>query len=184
MQGILKRLLLGREDRQTISKFATGADRSLGVCVLVAAALLGMALTRPVVQTDMFLDLSGSYSLIDAMTALLKAGHGLAAVLILISTILIPILLLSAAFDLWYKHELQGSKFEAKAARLQQYGKLWFLAAGIIVFGLYTIMTTGEGVLLLTPVYYLIVSIMILKLILIRLTQLINAVRFVDDDGE
>ncbi len=184
MHGILKRILLGREDRQTISKFAKGADRSLGVGLLISAALLGMALTRPVIQTELFLDLNGSYSLIDAMTALLKAGHGLAAVLILIGTILIPILLLSSAFDLWYKHELQDSKFEAKAARLRQYGKLWFLAAGILLFGLYAAIYNGAGTVLLTPVYYLIVSIMVLKLILVRLSLLIGTVHFVEDDGD
>lgn len=184
MQGILKRILVGREDRQTISKFATGIDRFLGVGLIVSAALLGMALTRPVLQTDSYLDLSGTYSLIDAMTALLKAGHGLASVLILISAILIPILLLSSAFDLWYKHELQGSKFEAKAARLQQFGRLWFLSAAIILFGLYAVMTMGQGNQLLSSAYYLIVSVMLLKLVLLRLRQLISAVQFVEDDDD
>ncbi|MEH6546678.1 MAG: paraquat-inducible protein A [Sneathiella sp.] len=178
----LENILVGRADRQTISKFAKGRDRYIGVGLLASAALLGLALSQSIVTVQSFHDLNGSYSLIDGMVALFKSGQPAVAMLILVTTIVVPIIILSNAFELWYKHELQSDKFPYKAQRLRRYGRLWYLVFGSVLIGVYLIQNSEIEAVIHAPVYYLTVSLALQKLAIARMEPLINAVQFIEDD--
>ena len=182
MHWAVERILVGRSDRQTISKYAQGGDRYLGAGLLVSAALLGLAVTQPMITTSGFAGLEGTYSLLSAAVELLKTGQGVLALLILALTILFPILLLSTAFDLWYKHELQEIKFVRKARLLRQLGRLWFVSFASILIAIYLLTRVGAGTILHLAVYYLVISLALQKLVVARMVPMINAVEFVDED--
>jgi len=182
MNWVLERILVGRADRQTISKYAAGADRYLGVVLILAAALLGMALTSRALTASGYMGLDGTYSLLDMLLPLFKGGNGKSAGFIVIIALLIPVLLLSNAFDLWYKLELQGEIFARKAVRLQQYGKLWYLECVAIIFGIYILFSAKDEVILHPAIYYLVISVGLQKLVLTRLGSMINTVKFVEEE--
>ena len=182
MHWSLEYILVGRPDRQTISKFAKGRDRYIGVGLLVSAALLGMALSQSIVTIQNFHDLNGSFSLIDGMVALFKTGQGAVAMLILVTTIVVPIITLSSAFELWYKYELQSERFSNKAQRLRRYGRLWYLIFGSVLIGAYLIQNGEIEAVIHAPVYYLTVPLALQKLAIARMEPLISAVQFVEDD--
>jgi uncharacterized paraquat-inducible protein A len=182
MHWVLENILVGRSDRQTISKFAKGRDRYAGVGLLASAALLGIALSQSIVTVQDFHDLNGSYSLIDGMVALFKSGQAAVAMLILVTTIIVPIITLSSAFELWYKHELQSDRFSYKAQRLRRYGRLWYLVFGSVLIGIYLIQNSEIEAVVHAPVYYLTVSLALQKLVIARMEILLNAVQFVEDD--
>ncbi|PHQ68956.1 MAG: hypothetical protein COB93_09290 [Sneathiella sp.] len=182
MNWMLKQILVGREGRQTIAKYATGADQYLGVGLVLSAAALGLALTAPAITTTGYLGLMGTYSLLDMIMPLMKGGQGNAAIFIVVVALLLPIIFLSSAFEVWYKHELQGDKFERKAARLRQYGKLWFLEFAALLFGLYTVLTADADIVLHLPVYYLMISLGMQKLVFTRLSLMIASVKYVEDE--
>jgi uncharacterized paraquat-inducible protein A len=184
MNWFIERVLLGRADRQTISKYAKGTDRYLGIGIVVSAALLGIAATSPILTTVDFLGLTGSFSLIELMIDLVKGGQGAIAILTFVVSLLAPVFMLSGAFELWYKHELQGDAFEIKAGRLRQYGRYWYLMFLVLIIGLYAASHVGVDTVLHLPVYYLVLSSALIKLILARMTLLLNLVEFVSDDGD
>ncbi len=127
-----------------------------------------------------FVGLEGSYSLLTALPELLKDGQGGLAVLIAVLTIILPILLLSTAFDLWYKHELADAKFLRKSRLLRQLGRLWLLLLGLVLIAIYYAAQAKGGTTLHLAVYYLVVSLALQKLVAARLQPLINAVEFVE----
>ncbi|MZR31249.1 paraquat-inducible protein A [Sneathiella litorea] len=181
MHWVVERILVGRPDRQTISKYANGADRFLGVVLLASAALLGVAITQPILTSFGFMGLNGSFSLVSGMAEFLKGGQGGIALLIAVFTILLPIMLLSTAFELWYKYELSDTKFVRKANLLRHFGRLWFLSFFTVVFAIYFTEQSDTGTILHITGYYLIVSLALQKLVAARIQPLINAVKFVEE---
>ena len=182
MSWVKKRILLGRPDRQTIAKYAKGSDRYLGVLLIVSAAFL--AITQPMITTMGFSGLDGTYSLLTAIPELFKDGRGGLAVLIAVLTIILPIILLSTAFDLWYKHELSDSKFLRKSRLLKQLGRIWLILLGLVLIAIYYATQAGADTTLHLAVYYLVISLALQKLIAARLIPLINAVEFVEIEGD
>lgn len=182
MHWSLDNILVGRPDRQTISKFAKGRDRYIGVGLIASAALLGIALSQTIVSVENFHNLNGSYSLADGMVALFKTGQAAIAMLILVTTIIVPIITLSSAFEIWYKHELQSDRFSHKAQRLRRYGRLWYLVFGSVLIGVYIIQNSEVEAVIHAPVYYLTISLALQKLAIARMEPLISAVQFVDED--
>ena len=184
MHWIVERILVGRPDRQTIAKYATGSDRYLGVILLLSAALLGLAITQPIITSNGFAGLEGSFSLLSVMAALLKGGQGGIALLIVLLAILLPIVLLSTAFELWYKYELTDAKFLRKANLLRQLGRLWFLSLFIVGGAFYLASRPDTGIVLHVAVYYLVMSLALQKLVASRLQPLINAIKFVEEEED
>ncbi|MFC4273483.1 hypothetical protein GQF03_06820 [Sneathiella chungangensis] len=182
MHWAVERLLVGRPDRQTIAKYARGADRYLGAALLLSAALLGLAITQPLITTDGFLDLNGGYSLLTVMAEFFKAGRGGLAVLIALITIFLPILLLSTAFEIWYKYELKDDKFLRKARLLHQLGRLWLFILALVLIAIFMATRAEVAVTLHVGVYYLVVSLALQKLVAARLQPMINAVQFVESE--
>ncbi|WP_373085115.1 hypothetical protein [Sneathiella sp.] len=182
MHWAIEHLLVGRTDRQTISKYARGMDKYLGLLLTVSAALLGLAVSEPIVTTNALLGLDGTYSVLSGMVALLEAGQGAAAVMTLAVTLLLPVFLLSTAFDLWYKHELADPKFLRKAKLLKQLGNFWFIAVGSVLAAIYFIQRAPDSFLHFA-ILYLLVAVTLSKLVLLRLLPMINAVKFVNDTG-
>ncbi|OUR79237.1 hypothetical protein A9Q83_05235 [Alphaproteobacteria bacterium 46_93_T64] len=180
MHDFFERILIGRSTRQTLSKYAKGIDRWLGVVTLISAALLGTAIAMPLGASDDFLGLEGSLSLFLSLVALVKTGEGTFALAGSALFIALPIYNISTAFDIWYKHEIHGEKFDKYVTRVGACGRLWFLLAIGSVGLIYLIQTSENGTVYL-PVYYLLLSIMLQKLVLTRLGRLTSAVRFVDE---
>lgn len=182
MHWFVERILVGRPDQQTIAKYAKGSDRYLGVFLLISAALLGLALTQPIMTSQGFVGLDGSFSLLSAMAALLKGGQGGVALLIAVLSVLLPVVLLSTAFELWYKYELTDPKFLRKTQLLRQLGRLWYLSLLVIGAAIYLGSRADSGLVLHVAVYYLLISLAMQKLVAARLQPLINAVQFVDEE--
>jgi len=182
MHWSLEYILVGRPDKQTISKYAKGRDRYIGVGLLVSAALLGIALSQSIITVQNFHDLNGPYSLVDGMIELFKKGKAAIAMVVLVTTIIVPIITLSSAFELWYKHELHSDRFSYKAQRLRRYGRLWYLVFGSVLIGIYLIQNSEIEAVIHAPVYYLTVSLALQKLAIARMEPLINTVQFVEDD--
>lgn len=183
MHWALEQILVGRPGRQTISKYAKGQNKYLGLFLMISAAFLGLALTQPIATVTDFHSIRGSVSLLSAMISLLKTGQGGEALAVALIVVIIPVYLLSAAFDLWYKHELHGDKFERKASALLRMGRLWFLSAAGVIGGLYCLVAADQGSRFHYAVYFLLISLLLMKFVFLRLTPLINAIRFVDGSG-
>lgn len=184
MHWVVERILVGRPDRQTIAKYAKNGNRYLGIILLISAALLGLAITQPIMTSDGFAGLNGSFSLLSGMAALLKSGQGGIALLIAVLAILLPVVLLSTAFELWYKYELTDNKFLRKAGLLRQLGRLWFCSLFVIGAMIYLASRADTGLVLHAAVYYLIISLAMQKLVASRLQPLMNAVKFVEEEED
>ncbi len=179
MHWALEQLLVGRADRQTIAKYATGADRMLGILLMLSAALLGLALTQPLLTAGGFMALAGEYSLLELIKALFLSGRGAMALIIALFVIVFPVVLLSLAFDVWYKFELGGDKFERKSARLRALGRLVLPVFALIPIALYLAGREAD-VILHGAGLYLVASFALLKIATARMQPLTRAVRFVD----
>ena len=182
MHWVVERILVGRSDRQTIAKYARGADKYLGVWLLVSAALLGLAITQPMVTTSGFLGLDGSFSLLSGMLALLSGGQGGLALLIAVITVALPILLLSSAFEIWYKYELSDEKFSRKTRLLFLLGRVWLLVLGLVLITIYLVSQAEKDTSLHFANYYLVISLALQKLVVARLKPMVSAVEFVVDE--
>ncbi|MEH6475196.1 MAG: hypothetical protein V7727_05885 [Sneathiella sp.] len=180
MHEFFDRIVIGRASRQTISKYATGIDRYLGLMTVFSAALLGAAISTPIGISDDFLGLSGSLTIFTALVDLIQSGQGSYAVAGAVLFIALPIFGISAAFDLWYKYEIHGAKFEKYATRAGACGRFWYLLAIGSVGFVYMLKTSENGIVYI-PVYYLFLSVMLQKLVLTRMTRLTAAVKFVDE---
>jgi len=179
MKELFERLLVGSTLHQTLSKYATGLDRYLGIATVVSAALLGLAVTSPLGASDNFLTLSGPITLFSGVADLFKAGQGTVALTAGALFIALPILNISTAFDLWYKHPLQGDKFEKFVRRANACGRLWFLLA-LATIGLIYKINTSEGGVVYPPIYYLLVSVLLQKIVLTRMSRMAALVQFVE----
>ncbi len=179
MNELLNRILVGSGSRQTLSKYAKGLDRYLGVATVVSAALLGLAVAAPIGASDNFLTLSGRITLFSGVGDLFKGGQGTYAIAAGILFIALPILNISTAFDLWYKHPLEGEKFEKFARRANACGRLWFLLM-LAVIGLIYKINISEGGVVYPPIYYLLVSVLLQKIVLTRMSRLAAVVQFVE----
>ncbi len=181
MHWAVERLISGRAERQTISKHAKGPDRFLGILTIVSAALLGFGIAAPFATVEGFFGLTGQYSLFTAALEFLKAGNATYAMGILVVFVLIPVLSIATAFDLWYKYQMQDEKFQKILSRSVACGRLWFFVMlGAISLVYYTKMSS-TGAILHPSVYYLLVSVMMQKLILTRIARLASAIKFVDE---
>lgn len=181
MHWIVKRALSGRPERQTISKYAKGLDQFHGVLTIIAAALLGMGVAAPFATVDGFYSLTGQYSLITAALELMKTGNGMYALGIAVVFIAIPTLSIATAFDLWYKYELQGEKFQKTLDRSVTCGRLWFFVMLGVIGLIYYISQSSAEAILHPSVYYLMLSVMLQKITLTRISRLASAVQYVDE---
>ncbi|WP_169568485.1 hypothetical protein [Sneathiella limimaris] len=181
MHPLLERFLIGSPYRRTIAKFAKGVDRYLGAITILAAALLGLGLASPVGYATGFYGISGKIVLVSDIVILMKSGQGSVALMVGLLFILLPILNISTAFDLWYKHPLDGEKFEKFNRRANLCGRLWYL--GVLSIGalIYKLNTASDGVIY-PAIYYLLMSSLLQKFILTRLTRLTALVTFVDKE--
>lgn len=181
MHWALERLLVGRADRQTIAKHARGKDRLIGIGTMASAALLGLALTQPLLTAEGFMGLAGDYSLLRLLGALWQGGNGLLVLIIALLVILLPVALLSLAFDIWYKHALTESGFLRKARLLRPLGRMLLPVILLVGAALYGADRAGGTGLHIAAAYGLL-SLALLKLILARLQPMIDSVRFVEEE--
>ncbi len=183
MHPLYQRFLVGSPYKNTLSKHASGVDKYLGVATILAAAFLGLGITSPLANSDDFYGLSGSFSLISAVTDLMKLGAGSYALGIGVLFVALPILNISTAFDFWYKHPLDSEKFDRFFRRVNACNRLWFIMFGAAAFLVYAINTSPSGIIY-PPIYYLIISILLQKFALIRMSRMASVVQFVEDDGD
>lgn len=182
MHPLLERILVGSPYRQTLSKHARGLDRYLGVVTLLSAAFLGLAVASPIGASDDFYGISGPFTLFDGVIDLMKSGFGSYALAGAVLFIALPILNISTAFDLWYKHSLDSEKFDKFARRASACGRLWFVLIAGSAALVYTL-NTSEGGIVYPPIYFLLVSIVLQKFILTRMSRMAALVQVVEDDG-
>lgn len=181
MHWAVERLLSGRTERQTISKHAKGADRFLGILTISSAALLGFGVAAPFATVEGFYGLSGQYSIVTAALEFLKTGNGVYSLGILMVFVLIPVLSIATAFDLWYKYQMQDDKFQKILGRSVTCGKLWFFVMLASISLVYYTKISSPDAILHPSVYYLLVSVMMQKLILTRIARLASAIKYVSE---
>ncbi len=178
----MERFLVGRSDRQTIAKHATGRDRYIGVLALLSAALLGMGVASPFVTMDGFFGLTGQYSLFTATVDYMQAGQGAYAIAIALLFGVIPGFSIATVFDLWYKYQLYEEKTERVISRAHLCSKLWFLVVLAMTALIYYAKTSSPDAELHLAVYYLVMSLTLQKLMLIRLNGLLSSIQYVEED--
>ncbi|WP_169542777.1 hypothetical protein [Sneathiella aquimaris] len=181
MRQFFERLLVGRSGYNTISKHAVGFDRFVGLLTIFAAALLGFGVAAPLVTLNGYLGLDGQYSLVIAAMELVKTGHGAYSVGLLVLFVVIPVLSISTVFDLWYKHELHSDKLQKLIPRAKTCGRLWFFVMMAVIAGIYYSRTLLNDTVLHVAVYYLLISIILQKLTLARVTRLLASIKFVEE---
>ncbi len=181
MQQFWERFLVGRSDRQTIAKHARGMDRYVGVLTLFTAALLGLGSAAPFATVQNFYGLNGQFSLLTAALELFKAGDTVYAAGIAILFAVIPVFSIATVFDLWYKYALHEEKTERIIARAKLCGRLWFFVMLATISLVYYTQTSSADAVLHPPVYYLVVSVLIQKLILSRVSRLLASVQYVEE---
>lgn len=180
MQELIERFLVGRSGRQTIAKYAKGKDRYVGLLTLVSAALLGMGVAAPFATVENFYGLEGQFSVVTGSLALLKSGYGAYALIAIVLFIAIPVFSIATVFDLWYKYDLQNEKLERLITRARACGKFWFLVMlGTISLVFYVKISSSETIMHL-PVYYLLLSVILQKLVISRVSGLFAIVKFED----
>ncbi|MEH6403306.1 MAG: hypothetical protein V7750_08035, partial [Sneathiella sp.] len=178
MHWFLQRVLIGASHKQTIAKYSTGFDQSLGVLTVSSAATLGVGVAAPFATLEAFYGLSGEYSIFSAVMELLGSGEGGLALGIAALIIALPVYGVSTAFDLWYKHELQNEKFEKVSGRSSLCGYLWFISFAAAAALIFEIQTTSSDVILHQSVYSLLLSLVLQKIVLTRISRLISMVQF------
>lgn len=182
MHPLLNRILVGSPYRQTLSKYAKGIDRYLGVATVLSASFLGLAVASPIGASDDFFGIKGPFNLFDGIVDLMKTGYGSYALAGGVLFIALPILNISTAFDLWYKHGLDSDKFDKFSRRASACGRLWFiLITGCVVF-VYKLNTSTGGIVY-PPIYFLLVSIGLQKFVLTRMSRMAALVQVIEDDG-
>jgi len=178
MHWLLLRVLVGTSHRQTIAKYSKGFDQSLGVLTISSAATLGVGVASPFATVNAFYGLSGEYSIFTAVMELFKAGEGGIALGIAALIIALPVYGIATAFDLWYKHELQGVKFEKMSGRSALCSNLWFITFAAAAALIFHIQTSNPDVILHQSVYSLLLSLVLQKIALTRISKLISMVQF------
>ncbi|GEM_PF-3191946 len=182
MQQFMERFLVGRADRQTIAKHATGKDRFIGVLTILSAALLGMGVASPIMTVDGFFGLTGQYSLFTAALAYMKAGQGAYAMGIALLFGAVPVFSIATVFDLWYKYQLHEEKTERVISRAHMCGKLWFFVVLAMAALIYYAKTSSTSAEIHLALYYLLISMILQKLTLTRLGGLLSSIRYVEED--
>lgn len=178
MHWFLQRVLVGISHKQTIAKYSKGLDQSLGVLTVISAALLGVGVAAPFATVVNFYGLVGEYSIFTGVMELLKIGKGGAALGGAAIIIMLPVYGISTAFDLWYKHVLQSAKFEKASGRSALCGYLWFVTFGAASALIFFVQTSSSDVILHPSVYCLLLSLILQKITLTRITRLISLVQF------
>tara|TARA_R100000005_G_scaffold53523_1_gene26232 strand:- start:577 stop:1128 length:552 start_codon:yes stop_codon:yes gene_type:complete len=181
MHWVLERIIVGRADRQTIAKYAVGPDRFLGVGLMLCAALLGLGVTQPLITSGGFMGLQGQYSLLALMAEFFKSGRGGLALSLAVLLVLLPVVLLSTAFDIWYKYELASDKFLRKSALLRHLARAILLVLALLI-GALVFVGQQAAITLHLAAYYLVITLALQRLAAARLQPLLNAVQFVEED--
>jgi len=177
MKEFVNTILIGMAHRNTIAKYAVGLDRYVGLLIVLAAASLGMAIFMPIATVESFRGLTGTFAILDAIKALyVNQDMGGMAILFL-AGILWPVLSLSIAFDLWYKHPVQEAKFLKNAPRIRFFGRMWFMLALLVVGFVYVIQFEAGGKVHL-PIYFLLLSVILQKLCITRIQGLLDRIQF------
>lgn len=183
LEDLSTRLLLGSSAKNTISKYSKGLDRYAGAMTVIAAALLGLALSSPIGSSKNLFGLEGQITIFTDLLTLFKLGQGSHALGGAAVFVALPILNIATAFDLWYKHQIHDDKFEKFSRRASACGKLWyiqFVATGGLV---YLLNNSEEGIVYM-PFYYLFISMILQKFVLTRISRMAALIKFVEDDGE
>jgi hypothetical protein len=178
MHWLVERVLIGASHKTTIAKYAKGFDLILGLLTIISAALLGLSLTSVVATFDGLYGLYGSYSLIDGLVAIFKVGKMMEASAGFFAFILLPVLNISTAFELWYKYQLQDDKFEKYVRRIKTCRRLWLLSALVAAGFVYLVNSLEQGVLHF-PVYYLFFSLILQLFTLNRIGRMVAMVKIV-----
>lgn len=182
MQQFIERILVGRSNRQTIAKHASGLDRYVGVLTIVSACLLGIGAAAPIATVDGFYGLKGQYSLFTAAMELLEMGRGSYALALAVIFGVIPIFSIATVFDLWYKYELHAEKTERMIPRAGFCNRIWFLVMLATLALIYYVSQSSEDAILHMALYYLLLSVMLQKITLSRLTGLLDKIKYVREE--
>ena len=177
MDEFLKTILVGMGHRNTIAKYAAGMDRYVGLLIALAAAFLGMAIFMPIATVENYRGFTGTFSILDAVKILFSNQDMTGMIVVLLAAILWPVLSLSIAFDLWYKHPVQEAKFLKNAPRIRFFGRIWFILALLAVGFIYLVQFEANGKVHL-PVYFLLLSVILQKLCLTRMQGLLDRIQF------
>lgn len=182
MQQFIERILVGKSNKQTIAKHASGLDRYTGVLTIAAACLLGMGVASPIATVEDFYGLTGQFSLFTAAMKLLEIGRGSYAITLAVIFGVIPIFSISTVFDLWYKYELHLEKTERVIPRAGFCSRIWFLVMLTTLALIYYVSQSSESAMIHMAMYYLLLSVFLQKITLSRLTGLLNKIKYVRDD--
>lgn len=88
---------------RTLAAQAQGADRLLGIGILLTGALLVAGWTLPIMTVDRLLFLEERISILEACAALWSEGEYFLFAVIAVFSIVFPLLKLGAALYLWYR---------------------------------------------------------------------------------
>ena len=182
MQQLIERVLVGRSHRQTIAKHASGLDRYTGVLTIAAACLLGIGAAAPIATVEDFFGLNGQFSIFTAAMELIKIGQGAHAIGLAGIFGVIPIFSIATVFDLWYKYELHEEKTERMLPRAGFCNRIWFLVMLATLALIYYVSQSSEGAILHMAIYYLLLSVLLQKITLSRLTGLLDKIKYVRED--
>ena len=109
--------------RRSLAATAEGADRLLGLLLLVAAGLLLLGWTLPIMTVEKLLILSERVSILRACAELWEEQHYFLFLVIGLFSVVLPLIKLSVAFALWHRAALPNPALSRWLGWLETIGR-------------------------------------------------------------
>ena len=109
--------------RRSLSESVEGADRLLGLVILVAAVLLVLGWTLPIMTVERLLFLTEKVSIIEGCLQLWAAGHYFLFVVVALFSIVFPLVKLVVALHLWYRVDIGDRRLHRSLGWMESLGR-------------------------------------------------------------
>lgn len=139
----------------SIASRASGLDRLLPVVLLVAAILLALGLSLPILRVDRFFIFSKPFSIFDSLVALAATGEYFLFSVILCFTVVFPTAKIVWATALWGWIDVSSRRFERTVEILDTLGKWSMLDVMLLAIAIASIKLSLVGDAEANPGLYL-----------------------------
>lgn len=139
----------------SIASRATGLDRLLPVLLFIAAILLALGLSLPILRVDRFFIFSKPFSIFDSLVALAETGEYFLFSVILCFTVVFPTAKIGWATVLWGWADVSSRRFHRNVEILDTLGKWSMLDVMLLAIAVASIKLSLVGDAEANPGLYL-----------------------------
>ncbi len=153
---------------QTLAAHATGADRLIGLAILVSTGSLVAGWTLPLMTVKRLVFLSDQVSLMTAVRDLWQADQIFLVTVVVVFSILFPTLKLAVAIHIWYVADAESGALRRLLAWLSELAKWSMLDVFVVALTVVAIQVSLVGNVLVKPGLYFFVAAILLSMVVVR----------------